>query len=628
MLSEWKALVILRRCVRRAVVRRSSPTCHRQSTHFGISVLSLLGLFCAVVSGCGSSGGGGTHPPPPPQIKLTGIAPYQVQDEGNNFVVAGTPSFTLLAAGSGFTASSQVLWNGTSLTTTFGDAGDLSAAVPATLVAKPGTASISVSDSSLGVTSNTLPFGIASPAAATAGVTQLVTLGTDGLPADNDSLVQASISTTGRFVAFQSAATNLASGPASGFQEIYERDTCVGVGSGCSGGTIRITVTYDGSPANFHSYDSAVSANGRYVAFDSAATNILKNTSTCASPSECVFLRDTCTGVTTGCTPSTDLISVRSDGTAAGGALPSMSPDGRFVAFQSNAANLVSGVPGGYRLTYLRDTCIGAPSGCTPNTILVSAASDGAPADSDSINEAVNASGRYVTFSSYAHNLGQSNPNNQPGVFLRDTCINAPTGCEASTVKIDVSTTGQEANDAVSVGFGPAVSTDGRFVSFTSQATNLVNPGLSLTGTVYVRDTCSGAMASCSPSTTLVSVGNDGSLPNATQNNGTMSSDGRYVTFASLANNLVPGDTFTVNGWKDIFIRDTCQGASAECVASTVRASVTSTPSFNTESNAMNDYPVISGDGHYVVFLSASTNLMPGISGNGHTMVFLAKTGF
>ena len=305
-----------------------------------------------------------------------------------------------------------------------------------------------------------------------------------------------------------------------------------------------------------------------------------------------------------------------------------MTPNGRYIAFQSNVADLAGGAPGGYPLTYVRDTCNGAPSGCTPATLLISAGSDGSPADANNINEAVNANGRYVTFSSYAQNLGESNPNHQPGVFLRDTCAGAPAGCTSGTSKIDESTAAVMANDAVSVGFGPAISGDGRIVAFTSQATNLVSPPLTVTDTVYVRDTCNGAAAGCSPSTTLVSVANDGSLPNAYQNNEAMSSDGRFVAFASLASNLVPGDSFTANGWKDIFIRDTCYGAPAGCTPSTVRASITGRPSFNTESNALSDDPVISGDGHYVVFLSAATNLAAGITGNGHTMVFLAKTGF
>jgi hypothetical protein len=303
-----------------------------------------------------------------------------------------------------------------------------------------------------------------------------------------------------------------------------------------------------------------------------------------------------------------------------------MSPDGRFVAFQSNVANLAGGAPGGYPITYLRDTCTGAPAGCTPATILIAQSTAGTPADSNSIAEMVSANGRYVTFSSYAHNLGGLNSGNQPGVFLRDTCINVPTGCTPSTVKSDVSTTGQMANDAVAVGFGPAINADGRFVAFSSNATNLVSQ--SIPGGVFLRDTCNGVTSGCTPTTSVASLGNDGSVPDATQNNETMSADGRFVAFASLANNLVPGDTFPINGWKDIFVRDTCQGVPAGCAPSTVRVSMTNSPSFATESNAINDYPVISADGHYVAFMSASTNLLPGVSGNGHTMVFMAKTGF
>ncbi len=597
----------------------------------------LLGLaihLAASLSGCAGGGGKITDPPPPPaQITLTLDVPSISVDSGNNFVTAGAPSFTLLVAGTGFTASSQILWNGSDLTTTYGDANDLSAAVPASLVADPGTASITVYDSSLKVTSNALPFGIASPAAATAGVVQLITIGTDGSPANDNTGVQPSISWTGRFVVFESKATNLAPGPSSGHGEIYERDTCVGAPTGCTPSTIRITVTEDGSPINANGYDSAVSADGRYVAFDSSATNIVENTGVCG-PGICVFLRDTCIGAAASCVPSTVLASVNADGSAAVGelGLPStITPDGRYVAFDSNAPDVGGdGAPGGLLyMSYLRDTCNGAPPGCAPATLLVSASSDGALRNIASIHEAVGAIGRYVAFSSYATNLGgEVNLNNNPGVFLRDTCAGAPTGCSPATSKMDQSTAGAPANDAVSVGFGPVVGADGRIVAFTSQATNLASVPLTITGTVYVRDTCIGAAASCSPTTTLVSVANDGSLPNASQNNETMSADGRFVAFASLASNLVPGDSFTPNGWKDIFLRDTCFGAPTGCVQSTVRASVTSSPSFNTEANQPSDDPVISGDGHYVVFLSSATNLAPGIAGNGHGMIFLAKTGF
>ncbi|MGA2218860.1 MAG: hypothetical protein ABSG51_12280 [Terracidiphilus sp.] len=155
-----------------------------------------------------------------------------------------------------------------------------------------------------------------------------------------------------------------------------------------------------------------------------------------------------------------------------------------------------------------------------------------------------------------------------------------------------------------------------------------MSSGLNITGSVYLRDTCNGAASGCSPTTSLVSVGNDGSIPDATQNNESMSAGGRFIAFASLANNLVPGDTFPANGWKDIFVHDTCNGAPTSCAASTVRVSVTNTPGFATEANNVSDFPLISGDGHYVVFMSSSTNLVAGVTGNGHSMIFLALTGF
>jgi hypothetical protein len=146
-------------------------------------------------------------------------------------------------------------------------------------------------------------------------------------------------------------------------------------------------------------------------------------------------------------------------------------------------------------------------------------------------------------------------------------------------------------------------------------------------GNIYVRDTCAGAPSGCMLTTSLASLGNDGSAGNSSSGNQGMSADGEFVAFASLASNLVPGDTEPAGGFKDIFVRDTCFEAASGCVPSTVRVSVTNTPNPETQANNISDYPAISGDGHYVVFLSAATNLVPGGT-NGYGMVFLAKTGF
>ncbi len=586
----------------------------------------------AVLGMCGCSGGSavsGTPPPPPPPstLTLTVVAPMGVTTGGQNWVVAGTPSFTLLATGTGFTSTSVIRWNGTELATQFGSSTGLSATVAATLVASPGTASITAYDSAASATSSALPFGIASPAAATAGVVQMITVAPDGTPANANSLVAPSISATGRYVSFQSAATNLSAGVSSAYQQIYERDTCIGAPTGCVPTTIPISVTYDGSPVDGHNRNSSVSGDGRYVTFDSSAGNILPNTSMCSSTA-CVFLRDTCIGVTVGCTPQTTLISITADGNIANGGNPGISPDGRYVTYDSSSANEAQNNPGGLLQVFLRDTCNGAPTSCRLTTYLVSQSSGEAIGNEGSSLQVANTGGRYVAFTSYANNLIANDTNlGDPDLYLRDTCLGASTGCVPSTTEEDVSTSGTQAAGALDT-FSPAsISSNGRFLSFSTLATNLVSQNVNGFGNVYLRDTCNGVASGCTPTTSLASLGNDGSIANASQDNTSISADGRFIAFASLASNLVPGDTFPSNGWKDIFVRDTCFGAGPTCKVSTVRVSVSDSPYFAQQSNAINDYPQISADGHYMVFLSASTNYLSA-PGNGYDMVFLAKTGY
>lgn len=577
-------------------------------------------LTCLVLvltaSGCGG-GQNSTAPPPPPAPTLTGLGP--------TYAVAGGDAFTLFASGSGYTQGATLQWNGTPIPTTFGTSAILTATVSASLIVTPGTANITVVSS--GATSNAMPFGIASTAAATAGVIQLITIGTDGSPANANSLVAPSINSDGRYVAFQSVATNLVPGPASGFQDIYLRDTCLGSApAGCVPSTTRISVTYDGASTNFHSYDSSVSADGRFVAFDSEATNILPGTASCSN--SCAFLRDTCNGAAAGCVPSTTLISVAMDGTVAGGANPSMSAGDEFVAFNSNAANLVSGDTNGVADAFVRDTCFGAPAGCTPSTTLVSLSSTGTQGNATSGLPAISATGRFITFQSWATNM-VPNATVVPGDYWRDTCIGAPAPCTPSTIRVDVTTSGAQPNNAVDSSVIPAISGDGRLVAVASAATNMVSLNVGNVGNVYVHDTCTGAPAGCVPSTILASLANDGSAANCgSPSQGlSMNASGRFVAFDSIASNLVPGDTEPACGFEDIFVRDTCFGVTSGCIPSTVRASVTSTPNPETQANNLSRYPAISGDGHYVAFLSSATNLLSGAS-NGYEMVFLAKTGF
>jgi dipeptidyl aminopeptidase/acylaminoacyl peptidase len=303
-------------------------------------------------------------------------------------------------------------------------------------------------------------------------------------------------------------------------------------------------VTYDGSPVDNHSLYSTISADARYVAFDSIATNILNfaQAQAICPISACSYLRDTCIGASASCQPVTTLVSTLPDGSPARGEAPSISPDGRFIAFTSPA-------PPGAAQIYVYDTCNGAPTGCTPSSTLVSQSTSGQQGDEISETQAVNTGGRYVAFASGATNLIANDTNaGNLDLYLRDTCVGAPAGCSLSTTEEDVSTSGVQAAGQLDVESNPALSTDGRFLAFSTLAYNLAPQPVNVIGGIYLRDTCNGATTGCAPSTSIVGSANDGSLPNAGGNNTSISATGRYVAYASLASNLVPGDTFPIDG--------------------------------------------------------------------------------
>jgi hypothetical protein len=141
---------------------------------------------------------------------------------------------------------------------------------------------------------------------------------------------------------------------------------------------------------------------------------------------ENIFVRDTCTGARAGCTPSVTLVSVGVSSNPADGdsISPSISADGRYVAFISSATNLVDSDTNGVADVFVRDTCAGAASGCTPSTQHVSVASDGTQFSAASTSATLSATGRYVTFISDSK------------LFLRDTCASAAASCKPSTMAL------------------------------------------------------------------------------------------------------------------------------------------------------------------------------------------------
>jgi Tol biopolymer transport system component len=468
---------------------------------------------------------------------------------------AGGPGFTLTVSGTNFNALSVVRWNGADRTTTFVSSTQLTATIPSNDIAVGGTADVTVFNPSPGVgTSSALTFTInATPLA----VIERVSVDSAGTEGDSPS-GGPSLSADGRFVAFVSLATNLVAGDTNRRQDIFVRDTCVGGPAGCTPSTIRVSVDSAGTEANSVSVRPAISADGRFVAFVSLATNLVAGDTNGVHD---IFVRDTCVGGPAGCTPSTIRVSVDSAGTEGNGNTtttngpnPSTSADGRFVAFGSGASNLVVGDTNGAQDIFVRDTCVRGPADCTPSTIRVSVNSAGIEANSVnsiSFKVSMSADGRFVAFASFASNLVAGDTNAATDVFVRDTCVRGPAGCTPSTIRVSVNSAGTEGNR---VSLRPAISADGRFVAFASFASNLVAGDTNAGTDFFVRDTCVGGPAGCTPSTIRVSVDSAGTEGNSSSSSPSLSADGRSVAFGSLASNLVAGDT---NSVPDVFLAPT-----------------------------------------------------------------------
>lgn len=182
---------------------------------------------------------------------------------------------------------------------------------------------------------------------------------------------------------------------------------------------------------------------------------------------------------------------------------PAISSTLRYVAFVSVSSDPATDASTGVKKIFLRDTCAGAPAGCNPTTILVSAGASGAEPNGASGAPAISADGRLVVFASDASNLVAGDTNGVTDVFLRDTCIGAPDACTPATTRVSLNSDGGEANSASDT---PSISADGRFVAFSSTAGNLVADGSSAPSGAFLRDTCFAAGDGCKPSTTRISI--------------------------------------------------------------------------------------------------------------------------
>ena len=337
-------------------------------------------------------------------------------------------------------------------------------------------------------------------------------------PGANNASNLPSISPDGRYVAFGSTASNLTDFDTEGMPNIFVRDTQEDT-------TVIVSVGLADEGANGPSFFPSISSNGRYVAFSSLADNLVEGDENKKSD---IFVRDTQENTTI-------RVSVDSDGNEAGAAslFPSISSNGRYVSFVSNASDLVDNDTNGVPDIFVRDTQ-------ENTTIRVSVDSDGNEADGASaFRSSISADGRYVAFRSSASNLTNLDTESMPNIFVRDTQEN-------TTVMVSAGLAG-EANGP---SFRPSISPDGRYVVFESYADNLVADDTNDAYDVFMRDLEDNT-------TTRVSVSSDGEEANAFSFFPTVSSDGRYVAFNSIASNLVEGDSAMT---LDTFVRDTQKG--------------------------------------------------------------------
>ena len=373
---------------------------------------------------------------------------------------------------------------------------------------------------------------------------------------------EAAVSETGQVVAFRSSATNLDSDRCeSGINQIYvsERST----------GTMRcVSVNANGKEGDRDSFAPSISADGRFIAFTSKATNLAGDD--CDNGFNQIYVHDRTTG-TTRC------ISVNSNARAANqdSDASSMSADGSLIAFDSAATNLNGNkCDNGFNHIFVHDRTRGT-------TTCVSLRTNGDEGNGDSFDAAISADGRFVVFHSAASNLSDRCDNENWHVY-RHNLENGETVC------VSVNSEGQQSNGD---SFLATVSEDGRFVAFQSNPTNVTTRCSNGSIHIYVRDLVE-------ERTSCASIDNQGIAGNQGSGQASISSNGRFVAFSSAATNLA-GNRCT-GGNAQVFVRDRAD-EKTRCL---------SVGQKSVEGNGASSNPSIAADGSVVAFESDASNLV------------------
>ncbi|MBA3532293.1 MAG: PD40 domain-containing protein [Ardenticatenales bacterium] len=418
-----------------------------------------------------------------------------------------------------------------------------------------------------------------STGAQTAGVTTLISVSSAEAQGNNDSL-EGEVSPDGLYVAFSSDATNLVPNDTNAQKDVFLRNRPTGT-------TVLISASTTGGTSNGLSQNPSVSERGGFVVFESSATNLVASDGNAATTD--IFRRNVGTG-------QTELISVSSAEVQGDGESnnPHISPDGRYVVFESSASNLVPNDTNSRQDVFLRDTVAG-----TTELISFNATNTGG-GNNDSSDARVTPDGRHVVFISFASNIVDGDTTlcgtfSCGDAFVRDRETN-------TTDRVSLTNTGGQPASTVS---HPDISADGRYVVYSTSANNIVTNDNNTSPDVFLYDRTNDSVRRVSVSNTGVE-GNDWSVEPV------ISADGVWIAYKSWASNLVSGDT---NAKADIFRVGRTTGV-AEIV------SVTTT---GVLSNDHSEDPSISSNGLRVAFESFATNLAPDT--NGVKDVFLRNYG-
>jgi len=380
----------------------------------------------------------------------------------------------------------------------------------------------------------------------------------------------AAVSADGRFVAFSSDASNLVSGDTNGVSDIFVHDTKIGT-------TIRVSVDTTGNEGSQQSAEPSISGDGRYIVFSSTADNLVPGDTNNTSD---VFVHDVVTGVTS--RVSVDILG--NEGNRSSDSAD-ISVDGNFIAFASFANNLTLDDTDDKEDVFVIDMDSG-------NITRVVAMGSEHELNSPDLDLVISANGRYVAFKSIASALVLNDTNDHFDVFVHD--LNT-----ATTSRVSVDSDGIEGDNS---SFGPEISADGRYVAFHSGAGNLVNGDDNEVVDTFVHDRDTGL-------TTRVSVDSAGNEGDSHSTQSSISADGRFIAFHSLSSNLVAGDT---NDQFDVFLRDTVAGTTT----------FVARDALGEMANGAGFFPSISADGRYVAFTTIATNLVANdTNGSGDVVI-------